>query len=44
MNENPVHRPDRATAAFWLWFLLGGSALLLLAYLFRFPWGWFSGG
>jgi hypothetical protein len=43
MNDNPVNRPDRAPATFWLWFLLGGG-LLLLAYLFRFPWGWFAGG
>jgi hypothetical protein len=24
---------------FWLWLILGGGLLLLLSWIFRFPWG-----
>jgi hypothetical protein len=39
MSDNPVDRNERTNATFWLWVVIGGLFLLLLSWLFRFPWG-----
>jgi hypothetical protein len=42
MANDPVDRTDRPDrAGIWLWLVVGGGLLFLLAWLTRFPWGWF---
>jgi hypothetical protein len=36
MDEQPV---SRTNATLWLWLIIGGGLLLLLGWIFRFPWG-----
>lgn len=39
MDERPVNRTEGMRPTLWLWLIIGGVLLLLLSWIFRFPWG-----
>jgi hypothetical protein len=41
MDDRPLNEAPAGggRATLWLWLILGGGLLLLLSWLFRFPWG-----
>jgi hypothetical protein len=41
MANDPVNRAGPERASMWLWLLIGCGLLFLIAWLVRFPWGWF---
>jgi hypothetical protein len=39
-NDPTTHPPIRdGVPIFWLWTIVGAALLLLLSWLFRYPWG-----
>jgi hypothetical protein len=41
MNTNPTvdRQTNSGVPIIWLWAIVGGAFVLLLSWLFRFPWG-----